>query len=152
MLKAFYLIPLFAICVWAQNTSPQTEPKAESLCSLQQTIRQGDHLTVRVSGVFITGPEGEILEDPACRNENAWVELKLRSQQNREKLRKILDKSQSADVVFDGEFYGPPLSDPKLPEAIRKAYHPGWGHLGGFRTQLIVYQILDVEPAPADPN
>ena len=25
----------------------------------------------------------------------------------------------------EGEFYGPPLSDPKLPEAVKNHYHPG---------------------------
>jgi hypothetical protein len=30
-------------------------------------------------------------------------------------------------VVFEGEFYGPRVPDPNLPDAIRKNYHPAWG-------------------------
>jgi hypothetical protein len=52
-------------------------------------------------------------------------------------------------VVVEGEFYGPPLADPKLPEAVKKDYHPGWGHLAAFKTKLVVHVIHDVKPAPA---
>jgi hypothetical protein len=105
---------------------------------------------VRVSGVFSEGLERGVLVDAACPSNYTWVELDLRSEQNKEKLRKILNHSRSANVVFDGEFYGPPLPDPKLPEAIRKSYHPGWGHLGAFKTQIVVREICEVEAAAAD--
>lgn len=52
--------------------------------------------------------------------------------------------------MFEGEFYGPGLPDPNLPEAIKKSYQPGWGHLGAFRTKLVVQAIQSVEPVPAD--
>ena len=69
------------------------------------------------------------LSDSACPKETAWIEIALESPTNRKKLNTILDKSNRAHVVFEGELYGPRLPDPKLPEAIRKDYHPGWGHL-----------------------
>jgi len=75
------------------------------------------------------------------------VELDLRSMQNREKLRRTLDRSRAAYVVLDGELYGPQLPDPKLPDAIRKIYHPVWGP-GNFKTKLVVHTILRV----AKPN
>jgi hypothetical protein len=53
-------------------------------------------------------------------------------------------------VLVEGEFYGPPLPDPKLPENIRRAYHGRWGHLGCCRTKLVVHAILEVGTAPAD--
>jgi hypothetical protein len=62
-------------------------------------------------------------------------------------LLKLLDRSRQACVVVQGEFYGPPLPDPKLPEAIPKNYHPGWGHLGAFHTKLVVHAIKSVQPA-----
>ena len=67
------------------------------------------------------------LENPACPTEATWVELELVSQRNKEKLRQLLDHSGRARVVFEGEFYGSGVPDPKLPQAIAGAYHPGLG-------------------------
>ena len=53
-------------------------------------------------------------------------------------------------MVFEGEFYGPPLPDPNLPESIKKSYHGAWGHLGCCRTKLIVHAIHEVKAAPAE--
>jgi hypothetical protein len=53
-------------------------------------------------------------------------------------------------VVFEGEFYGPQVPDPKLPEALRKNYHPGWDHNNVSMTKLVVHAIQSVEPLPAD--
>jgi hypothetical protein len=103
---------------------------------------------VLVSGVFSEGLDRGTLEDNRCPKEATWVELALRSQQNKDKLRKALEHSRRANVVFEGEFYGPPVPDPKLPEAIRKQYHPGWGHLAAFKTKLVVHEIRSVEAAP----
>ncbi len=147
------LAALFAMCFLVGACFAQSVPKqlkAKSLCSLQQTVTEGDRQTVLVSGVFSEGPELGTLEDAACPKEATWVELALRSKQNKEKLRKLLDRSHRAYVVVEGEFYGPPLPDPKLPEAIRKDYHPGWGHLAAFKTKLVVHAIRDVKPAPAN--
>jgi hypothetical protein len=72
------------------------------------------------------------------------VELALRSRRNKEKLRKLLDRNRQVRVVVEGEFYGPPLPDPKLPEALKKQYHPGWGHLAAFSTKMAVYRIESV--------
>ena len=63
MQKTFYLIPLLAMCLWLGVASAQTEPKAESLCSLQQNVTEGNHQTVRVSGIFSEGLERGTLED-----------------------------------------------------------------------------------------
>jgi hypothetical protein len=56
-------------------------------------------------------------------------------------LRSILDSKGHANVVFEGEFFGPARPDPNLPDAIRKSDHPGWGHLGAFRTKFVVHVI-----------
>ena len=133
-----------SVTSWAQKSQPQ----AASLCSLQQQIGAGQHESVRVSGIYSEGPEVGVLEDEACPKEDTWVELDLKSQQNRQKLGEVLDRVRRASVVFEGEFYGPPLPDPKLPEGIRKSYHPRWGHLGCCETKLVVHAIREVKAAP----
>jgi hypothetical protein len=148
MKTIFFCVALFAVCSSIKAQSVQTQPKAESMCFLQKNITEGNHKTVRVSGVFSEGLERGTLEDTTCPSETTWVELALRSDRNKEKLRRFLDTSRRAYVVFEGEFYGPPLADPKLPETIRKDYHPGWGHLGAFKTKLVVRVIRDVTVAP----
>jgi hypothetical protein len=152
MLKTFYLLVLFTMCLFAaislaQTAAPQTGPDTASLCVLQKKLAEGEHETVRVSGVYGPGLDRAVLEDTECSKESTWVELDLRSQENRKKLREELDRSRRAHVVVEGEFYGPPLPDPKLPEAIKKDYHPGWGHLAAFKTKLVVHVICDVKPA-----
>lgn len=153
MLKTFYLPALFTTCLFAaislaQTTVPQTGPITASLCVMQKKLADGERETVRVSGVYGPGLDRGVLEDAECSNESTWVELDLRSQKNRKKLREQLDRSRRAYVVVEGELYGPPLPDPNLPEAIKKDYHPGWGHLAAFRTKLVVHVIRDVKPPP----
>lgn len=134
----------------------QTRPAApigSSLCFLQAGAIQGSHRSVRVDGMYSLGLDLGILSDSACPIERTWVELDLHSKRNREKLRRILDRSRAAYVVFEGELYGPPLPDPKLPDDIRKIYQPGWGHLGAFKTKLLVHAILRVaKPSDQDPS
>jgi hypothetical protein len=151
MQKTFYLAVLFAIPLFAgeflaQTPPPQTGPRATSLCALQKKVAEGEHQTVRVSGMYGPALDQTVLEDAECSSDPTWVELDLRSQENKEKLRKLLDRSRQAYVVVEGEFFGPPLPDPKLPEAIKKDYHPGWGHLAAFRTKLVVHVIREVKP------
>jgi hypothetical protein len=123
------------------------------LCGSQAKMAEGSHMGVVLSGVYEgglgdSGPALGTLSDPTCPKETVWIEIALQSPTNRKKLSTILDKSSRAHVVFEGEFYGPPVPDPKLPEAIRKDYHPGWGHLGAFKTKLVVHAIGDVTVAP----
>ena len=153
MQKTLCLAVLFAMWLFAgeslaQTVAPQTGPDIASLCVLQKKVAEGGHETVRVSGVYGPSLDHTSLEDAECPSETTWVELALRSHENKEKLLKLLDRSRRAYVVVDGEFYGPPLPDPKLPEAIKRGYHPGWGHLGAFKTKLVVHVIREVKPAP----
>ena len=145
----FVLLLLAGACL---GQSGPTEARDNSLCLLQKSVRDGDHEAVRVSGVFSEGLERGTLDDSACPKESTWVELSLRSERNKKKLRRLLDRSRQAYVVFEGEFYGPPLPDPKLPEALQKGFPPHWGHLGCCRTKLVVYAIREVKAAPADPT
>jgi hypothetical protein len=139
------LLSLTGTCVGLPN-----EPPTESLCSLQRKVSAGNHKSVRVSGIYGPGLDHSVLEEPSCPDEGTWVELELQSNQNKEKLRKVLDQSKRVYVVVEGEFYGPPLPDPKLPKPIRKSYHPGWGHLAAFRTKLVVHAIREAKAVPQD--
>jgi hypothetical protein len=154
MLKTFSLpilftTWLFAAASLAQTTAPQAGLNTASLCDLQKRVADGEHETVRVSGVYGPGLDHTVLQDPSCPAEGTWIELGLRSDHNEQKLRRLLNRSRQAYVVVEGEFYGPPLPDPKLPEAIKKDYHPGWGHLSAFKTKLVVHMIREVKPASA---
>ena len=146
MITVFLTVFLLVGSSFGQSRS---KIKQMSLCSLQATARSGDHQQVVVYGIFREGLELGTLEDSECPKEATWVELALHSQQNKKKLlRKALNRSGLAEVSVEGEFYGPPLPDPSLPDAIRKNAHPGWGHLGAFRTKLVVRSILSVKTVP----
>ena len=154
MQKTLYAAGLLAMCSLgakspAQSAATQPDLNARSLCVLQKQVAEGKHEIVRVSGIYGPSLDHTVLEEPSCPDEGTWVELELLSNQNKGKLRKMLDHSRRAYVVVEGEFYGPPLPDPKLPEAIKKDYHPGWGHLAAFKTKLVVHVIRDVKPASA---
>jgi hypothetical protein len=147
--KTLWLLS-FLLVVNAHDFTGAPTPEKVSLCALQRTAKQGEQRSVRVGGIYITGYEGSVLTDATCPSQGTWVELDLKSAKNKEKLRSMLGTARQADVVFEGEFYGPGVPNPKLPEALRKANHPGWGHLGAFRTKLVVHTILSVKAAPPD--
>ncbi|MFZ0963301.1 MAG: hypothetical protein WAO35_20770 [Terriglobia bacterium] len=148
--KIFRIAALLSMAGMCFGQSAPKEPQASSLCSLQQEISAGNHENVRVSGIYGPSLDHTVLVGPSCPEEGTWVELALQSNRNKEKLRKMLDHSRRAYVVVEGEFYGPPLPDPRLPESIRRSYHPGWGHLGAFKTKLAAHAIREVRAAPAE--
>jgi hypothetical protein len=140
-------ICLAASACLAQSKQPQ------SLCGLQDKTTEGSHTKIIVSGVYEgglgnSGPAMGTLSDLACPEKSAWIEIALKEPHSRKMLNVILKKSGRAYVVFEGEFYGPPAPDTELPEALRKNSHPGWGHLGAFKTKLVVHEIRDVAPPP----
>lgn len=143
-LAVFIAICAFAPRADAQSQASRSDIATTSLCVLQEQAVQGKHQSVRVSGTYGPGFDHEVLQDKLCPASGTWVELELRSDENKEKLRKILNRSRRAYVVFEGEFYGPPIPDPNLPDPIHKSSHPGWGHLGVFKTKLVVYAIDEV--------
>jgi len=151
MPRSFQVTGLVIICFVAGSCFAQSK-QTRSLCGLQTKMAEGSHMNVTVSGVYEgglgdSGPALGTLGDSACPNETTWIEIALQSTENRKKLNEILDKSGRAYVVFEGELYGPPVPDPKLPDAIRKNSHPGWGHLGAFKTKLVVHAIREVAVA-----
>lgn len=138
-----------AICFAAVTCRAQTMKKM-SLCSLQEKVAQGEHIHVRISGIYNAGPENSTLDDPACPvypYRSTWVEFDLQTQRNHKKLRELLEQSQRVYLEAEGDFYGPPLPDPKLPEALQKGFPPRWGHLGCCRTKLVIHVIRNVKAA-----
>ena len=121
-----------------------------SLCDLQTKVAQGEHVHIRISGIYSAGPENSTLDDPACPvapYQSTWVEFDLQRRHNDKKLKELLEHSRRVYLVAEGEFYGPPLPDPKLPERLQKGFPPRWGHLGCCRTRLVVHAIRKVSPA-----
>jgi len=129
----------------------QRKHDVASLCILQDTIPEGGHTRAVVSGIYRRGLETAILSDSACPDRNTWVEFDLQSTSNEEQLEAILASSYQADLVVEGDFYGPPESDPKLPESLRKAFRPRWGHLSCCQTKLVIHEIKEVKRVPTDP-
>jgi hypothetical protein len=153
VVSVYKAIGMMVACLVAGNCFGQSKLAHVPLCGLEEKVPEGSHVHVRVSGVYEgglgdTGPAMGTLHDSACPKETTWVEIALQSSTNRKKLNTTLDMSGKAYVVFEGDFYGPPVPDPKLPEGLRKYSHPGWGHLGAFKTKLVVHEIRDVTIAP----
>jgi hypothetical protein len=158
MRKGLRIAGLLAIMA-ARYTMAESNPPVSSLCDLQVRLAQGEHLTVRVEGVYLAGLEGQLFVAAGCSDRSTDIEFALKSHRLWTRLQQMSNKSNdqrhvSGDgdpvlVVFDGEFYGPPVPDPKLPEAIRKNYHPGWDNNNSM-TKLVVQAIQSVGPLPTD--
>jgi hypothetical protein len=111
-----------------------------------------------VEGVYLAGLEGQYLVTADCSGQSTDVEFDLKSHRLWKRLAQMSNKtrryafgdSDAVLVVFEGEFYGPQAPDPKLPEAIRKNYHPGWDHMNASMTKMVVQSIRSVEPLPPD--
>jgi hypothetical protein len=145
-------IAVLTVCLAAGTCLAQTVQET-SLCSLRDKVAQGEHIHVRISGVYSAGPENSTLDDPACAvapYQSTWVEFDLQTKRNDKKLRELLEHSQRVYITSEGEFYGPPLPDPNLPETLQKGFPPHWGHLGCCRTKLVVRAIRDVKTLATD--
>ena len=143
-------IAVLAVC-FASRTYPAQTVKTMSLCALQETIAPGHHRHVRIAGIYSSGPESSTLDYPACHVapfHDTRVDFDLRAEHNDKKLKKLLDHSQRVYLEAEGEFYGPPLPDPKLSEALQPGFPPHWGHLDCCRTRLVVYEIIEVKALP----
>jgi len=159
MKSALCISGLFAICIVSNQDVARAQLPVSSLCDLQAKAAHGEHRTVRVEGVFLAGLEGQGLVNVGCGGRSTYVEFELKTRLNRRRLWRLVDKTNrrmhwrgagdAVLVVFEGEFYGPPTPDPKLPERVRKAYHPSWGNSGEM-TRLVVYSIQSVKTLPAD--
>jgi len=150
---------LFAIGLVLMQGAVQAQLTTSSLCDLQVQVAQGEHRTVRVEGVYLQGLEGQGFVNAGCSGRSTYVEFELKTHRNKNRLWRLVDKTNRRKhwkgdgdavlVVFEGEFYGPQAPDPKLPESIRKIYHPAWGNADEM-TKLVVYSIQSVKALPAN--
>jgi hypothetical protein len=149
---------LFAICLAVEFGAAQNRLPVSSLCNLQVQLTRGEHRRVRVEGVYLAGLEAAYLVDAGCSGRSTRVEFALKTHRNWDRLQAMIRRPYKESdihgdgepvlVFFDGEFYGPPLPDPKLPEAIRNIYHPGWD--SNATTKLVVDGIESIKDVPAD--
>jgi hypothetical protein len=156
------ILGVLSIGVVTVQLMAQSPPASQlvSLCELQTQVAQGEHRTVRVEGVYLAGLEGQYLVASGCSGRSTDIEFELNSHRLWKRLVRMTNETNTQKhvagngdavlVVFEGEFYGPRVPDPKLPEEIRKNYHPGWDHNNASMTKLVVHAILSVESLPAD--
>ena len=150
------IIALMAGSVLAQSSS---DSQLVPLCDLQTKLPQGEQKNVQVEGVYLSGLEGQYLVTSDCSSRSTFIEFELRTHRLWKQLVRLSNRTNtkrhiSGDgdpvlVVFEGVFYGPRVPDPKLPEAIRKNYHPGWDHMNASMTKMVVHAIRRVQPLPA---
>lgn len=136
------------------------EARTMKLCDALVQAGDGQPLEIEVSGIYAVGLEAQVLydpEEPACRIDvqpATWVEFDPGMPDNAE-LEKVLGTSRRAYVTFRGTLIGPapvPPDDPALDARVamvnRLAARHRFGHLNGFRTQLMVHAISNVHPVP----
>ncbi len=129
------------------------------LCTALEHAMEGQQVPVLISGVVTVGFEFQIFfdpEQPECGIDvqpSTWIEIPS-SAKNREALFQSIEATGSANVTIRGVLYGPPVlgrDDSSLnPVAAfaNRIAHRRYGHLGGFRTKLVVDEILEARPAP----
>ena len=104
-------------------------------CDLIRDGRTRNNEIVRVRGVYSSNMENSALDDPACRNEDSWTWVEAEPYSNfRSRISPVvaLKGSQPAEVVFTGRLSGPNKE--------------GYGHLNGYRYQLIVINVDELKP------
>lgn len=144
---------------WKVTAQSPSDLHPTQLCELQMKVGQGEIRKVQVEGVYLAGLEGQYVVAPDCSGRSTAVEFDLKSHQLWKRLVQMSNVANAQKhasgngdpvlVVFDGDFYGPRAPDPKLPDAIRQNYHPGWDHNNVSMTKLVVHTIRQVEALPA---
>jgi hypothetical protein len=124
-----------------------------SLCQALEQVKAGDHQILTVSAIYMSGAEDSFLYDPKCHagEPSTWVEL-TPNLKNEHDLERILKKSNNrAYVQFEGDFFGPKSINPdtSIPDVLRKSGRH-YGHLGGYKTMLLVHAIKQVKPVPQE--
>jgi hypothetical protein len=162
MRNEFYVFGLLSVGLIAGKLMAQSPGALQlvPLCELQVQIAQGEHRAVRVEGVYLSGSEGQYLVTSGCSGRSTDIEFELKSHRLWKRLVSMSNETNTRNhaagnsnpvmVVFEGEFYGPRVPDPKLLEAIRQNYHPGWDHNDAAMTKLVVHTIQSVKSLPAD--
>jgi len=101
-------------------------------CDLIHDGRSRNNEIVRVRGIYSFNMENSALDDPACRDEDSWTWGEAEPYSNFMARAAALKRTQPAEVVFVGRFSGPNKE--------------GYGHLNGYRYQLIVINVGELKP------
>ncbi len=161
MRKEFPTFCLLVLGVMSGSAKAQSSPGSQivSLCELQTKLTQGEERDVRVEGVYLSGLEGQYLVTSDCSGRSTFIDFELKTHRLWKRLVQLSNRTNTKRhdigdgdpvlVIFEGEFYGPQSPDPRLPEAIRKNYHPGWDPQNASMTKMVVHSIQSVEPLPA---
>jgi hypothetical protein len=101
-------------------------------CDLVRDGRTRNNEIVRVRGIYSSNMENSALDDPACRSEDSWTWVEAEPYSNFMAHAVALKRTQPAEVILVGRFSGPNKE--------------GFGHLNGYRYQLIVINVDDIKP------
>jgi hypothetical protein len=155
---------VFCLTIIALAARPATAQSSSNsqivpLCELQADLTQGAMRDVRVEGVYLSGLEGQYLVTSDCVGRSTYIEFELMTHRLWKQLVKLSSQTNAKKhvhgdgdpvlVVFEGTIYGPQVPDPKLTEAIRKNYHPGWDPMNVSTTKMVVHAIQKVQPLAA---
>ena len=100
---------------------------------VREASTYNNHL-VCVRGIYSFNMENSALDDPACRNEDSWTWVESEPSSNFMGSSPELQRNQPAEVVFLGRFSGPS--------------NEGYGHLNGYRYNLLVWRVDEMKPLP----
>ncbi len=158
VLLACSLVPLLALAETAA-IKPASTGAPVDFCSALEAIQPGDQISVILAGIYTVGDEHQVFYDserPLCSGDvqpSTWVEFAPQVAA-RGGLDQILRKARRAHVVLRGELFGPKQLGPDdLALAVNLAYGNRvagrrYGHLGAFRTKLVVSSVLEAKPVP----
>jgi hypothetical protein len=154
----FQIFTLITALLIARSAVGQSHAGRSSLCQLQADAKEGEHQEVLVQGVLLAGMEGDYLVVAHCSGRTTMLDFgQVQDHKKLDHMWNMVDKPNIARkvhgdgapvlVVFEGEFFGPPAPDQRLPAPIKKIYHPGWD--GNATTKLVVHAVRSFKKLPA---
>lgn len=139
-------------------TSSSSREEVLYLCQALTEAMPGERVPVLLDGVMLRAFERQAFfdpEQPLCPwdvQSSTWVEFSS-STLGFDELLKILNEIGQAHVTIRGVLYGPPPVPPDSPSVpggvayVNRLASRRYGHLGGFRTKLVVEEVLSATPA-----
>jgi TonB family protein len=174
MIKRTILVPMIvaiALMLTACAAAPRPPqhgglraPNTVTLCNALSAITAGQRQPVTISGVFVVGPESQVLYDPSetiCSFDvqpSTWIEFAPGVHDDRldqiMSTRRPFEETRRAYVTFRGDLLGPGVlgaDDPSLATPLafaNRSRNRRYGHLNGYRTKLVVNEVFTVKSVP----
>ena len=146
---------LWGLHVGGGAASATVQP-TQSLCGALGQVGTGDRIEVSLSGIFEVSYETEVFYDPGQRVCAVDVEpataVVLPPDLVGGDFSRLLERDHRAYVTFEGILQGPKMvgqDDPSLPimlSYMNRSAGRRYGHMGSFRTQLVVKRVLASTP------